>query len=106
MRRILIVEDANASRNALARLMQQEGYVTSVAGNGAEALVKLRADKPDLILLDHTMPQAVRRHNAPPTHSTFPSSPQPSRHPPSLFSSLLSVVLSVGVGCRLLCGVV
>jgi adenylate cyclase len=57
MRRILIVEDANASRNALARLMQQEGYETSVAGNGAEALVKLRNDKPDLILLDHMMPE-------------------------------------------------
>jgi CheY-like chemotaxis protein len=57
MRRILIVEDAPASRHALERLLQQEGYETIVAANGAEALAKLKAKPPDLILLDHMMPE-------------------------------------------------
>src|SRR5262249_7661160 len=57
MRRILIVEDAPASRHALERLLQQEGYETIVAANGAEALAKLKAKPPDMILLDHMMPE-------------------------------------------------
>ena len=57
MRRILIVDDAPMSRNAMARLLQQEGYETSLAANGAEALAKLKSLKPDLIVLDHMMPE-------------------------------------------------
>jgi len=57
MRRILIVDDAPMSRNAMARLLQQEGYETALAANGAEALAKLKSLKPDLIVLDHMMPE-------------------------------------------------
>ena len=57
MRRIMIVEDAPANRHALERLLQQEGYETVAAANGAEALAKLKAKPPDLIVLDHMMPE-------------------------------------------------
>ena len=55
--RIMIVDDMTISRNAIARLLQQEGFETVVAANGAEALAKLKANKPDLIILDHMMPE-------------------------------------------------
>ena len=57
MRRILIVDDVPLGRDAIARLLQQEGYETVVARNGADALVKLKEKIPDLILLDHMMPE-------------------------------------------------
>ena len=34
-----------------------EGYQTATARNGAEGLVRLKESKPDLILLDHMMPE-------------------------------------------------
>jgi CheY-like chemotaxis protein len=51
------VDDAPASRHAVARLLQQEGIETIVAANGAEALAKLKATPPDLIVLDQMMPE-------------------------------------------------
>jgi CheY-like chemotaxis protein len=53
----LIVDDMAASREAMARLLQREGYVTDTAHNGAEGLVRLKQNKPDLILLDQMMPE-------------------------------------------------
>ena len=57
MRKILIVDDAPGSREAMAKWLQREGYETSTARNGAEGLVRLKEAKPDLILLDHMMPE-------------------------------------------------
>ena len=57
MSRILIVDDAPASREAMAKWLQKEGFDTATARNGAEGLVRLKETKPDLILLDHMMPE-------------------------------------------------
>lgn len=57
MSRILIVDDMAASREAMAKLLEHEGYETTTAFNGAEGLAKLKSVKPDLILLDHMMPE-------------------------------------------------
>ena len=57
MSRILIVDDAPASREAMAKWFQREGFETACARNGAEGLVRLKDSKPDLILLDHMMPE-------------------------------------------------
>ena len=57
MSRILIVDDMVASRESLARLLQQKGYTTDMARNGAEGLVRLKQNIPDLILLDQMMPE-------------------------------------------------
>ena len=57
MSRILIVDDMAASREAMVKLLEREGYQTITAFNGAEGLAKLKSDRPDLILLDHMMPE-------------------------------------------------
>ncbi len=54
--RILIVEDDEASRFALANLLNREGYQLTLCTNGKDALVKARTECPDLILLDVMMP--------------------------------------------------
>ena len=53
---VLIVEDDIAVRDALAFVLQHEGYETRTAASGAEALEQLRRVKPDLILLDLLLP--------------------------------------------------
>lgn len=57
MSRILIVDDAVDSRQALARLLQKEGHDVAVAFNGADALARIKQKTPDLILLDQMMPE-------------------------------------------------
>jgi CheY-like chemotaxis protein len=54
---ILVVEDDEATREALLILLAQEGYRAQGAGNGLQALELLRAGpRPALILLDLMMP--------------------------------------------------
>ena len=57
MSKILIVDDAPASREAMAKWLQNQGFETATARNGAEGLAVLKEAKPDLILLDHMMPE-------------------------------------------------
>ena len=57
MSRILIVDDASNARESLAKLLRMEGYETSIAGCGTDALTRLKETKPDMILLDHMMPE-------------------------------------------------
>jgi CheY-like chemotaxis protein len=57
MSRILIVEDLVAGREAMAKLLQREGYEVAGARNGAEALARLKEGGIDLVLLDHMMPE-------------------------------------------------
>ncbi len=56
--RVLIVEDNEGTREAMAFLLQSAGYTTSEASDGREALATLRQQKPlpRLILLDLMMP--------------------------------------------------
>ncbi|MER6631797.1 response regulator transcription factor [Streptomyces sp. NPDC000987] len=55
--RILIVDDEPAVREALQRSLAFEGYGTEVAVDGADALEKATAHRPDLIVLDIQMPR-------------------------------------------------
>jgi CheY-like chemotaxis protein len=55
--RVLIVEDNEATREALALLLQSAGYTTAEADNGKSALAFLHTHPPPrLILLDMAMP--------------------------------------------------
>ena len=54
---ILVVEDEDTLRIELAYQLEQEGYRVVQAADGAQALDRFRADKPDLILLDLMLPE-------------------------------------------------
>ncbi len=54
--KILVVDDTPMNVKLLADLLAAKGYATVTAASGAEALAKLEAEKPDLVLLDVMMP--------------------------------------------------
>jgi len=56
-KRVLIVDDEEHITIAIDFLMQQNGYETSVAHNGVDALVAIEAFKPHLVILDVMMPR-------------------------------------------------
>lgn len=53
---VLIVDDEEDIRRSLAGILEDEGYQTVEAANGADALEVAREEVPDLILLDIWMP--------------------------------------------------
>ncbi|MBI3095349.1 MAG: response regulator [Rhodocyclales bacterium] len=56
-KKILIADDEPNIVISLEFLLKREGYEVVVAHNGAEALVRVRAERPDLAILDVMMPQ-------------------------------------------------
>jgi len=56
MTSVLVVEDDDAIRGNVARLLGLEGYEVSVAVNGSEGLERARALRPDLVVSDVNMP--------------------------------------------------
>jgi adenylate cyclase len=75
--KILVVDDVALNVKLLADLLGVKGYQTVTAASGPEALEKLEAERPDLVLLDVMMPgmsgyevcQAIRGN---PAHSMLP----------------------------------
>jgi CheY-like chemotaxis protein len=56
-KKILVVEDRDDSRTILVAILKRFcGYETIEATNGAEAIEKAAAEKPDLILMDLDLP--------------------------------------------------
>jgi CheY-like chemotaxis protein len=55
--RILLVEDDRFLRRACEVSLRQRGFSVTTAADGEEALRKVRAETPDLILLDLLMPR-------------------------------------------------
>ncbi len=56
MRRVLVVDDDPDIRTLLSESLEGEGYDVRSAENGATALRCLKARRPDVIVLDLTMP--------------------------------------------------
>lgn len=56
--RVMVVEDDAETRELIAEVLRDDGYVVQTAANGAEALATLRTGSmpPTLILLDLMMP--------------------------------------------------
>jgi DNA-binding response OmpR family regulator len=54
--RILVVDDEPMVRDTLGHVLADEGYVVDVAVDGADALDRVHAARPDAILLDLMMP--------------------------------------------------
>lgn len=56
MTRILLVEDEDTSRSLLKGYLEKQGYEVIEAINGMQALERVEATEPDLIILDRGMP--------------------------------------------------
>ncbi|TCS36864.1 twitching motility two-component system response regulator PilH [Paucimonas lemoignei] len=56
IKKILIVDDSPTERYFLTDILVKNGFSVSTAENGEEAIVKIKADKPHLILMDVVMP--------------------------------------------------
>ena len=54
--RILLVEDNELNRDMLSRRLLRANYAVLTAGDGAEALRVIRAQHPDVVLLDMNLP--------------------------------------------------
>jgi two-component system cell cycle response regulator len=75
--RILVVDDNEVNVELLAAMLASEHYVVSTATDGFEALAKIEAEKPDIVLLDVMMPEldgfeVCRRIKADPTMADIP----------------------------------
>lgn len=76
-KKILIADDQNTVLMLERMMLSQAGFDVSEAHDGEEALTRAAADKPDLILLDVTMPkmdgyEACRRLRARPETRDVP----------------------------------
>ncbi|HLN63344.1 MAG TPA: response regulator [Symbiobacteriaceae bacterium] len=56
MPKILLVDDAAFMRMRCAKLLTENGYEVGEAENGQEAIQKYQTYRPDLVLMDITMP--------------------------------------------------
>ena|SRR5580704_511153 len=77
MTRILIVEDNEMNRDMLSRRLERKGYSISMAVDGGEGVEKAAAEKPDLILMDMSLPvldgwEATRQVKANPATKHIP----------------------------------
>ncbi len=55
--RILLVEDNEMNRDMLSRRLRRKGYEVIVAVDGVDGIDKARAERPDLILMDMSLPR-------------------------------------------------
>jgi two-component system cell cycle response regulator DivK len=53
---ILLVEDNELNRDMLSRRLLRAGHAVETAENGVEALAAIRAQQPDVVLLDMNLP--------------------------------------------------
>ena len=56
MKRVLLIEDNEVNRKMLSRRLSKRGYEISVAEDGAEGVAAARAERPDIILMDMSLP--------------------------------------------------
>lgn len=54
--RILVIDDDTALAEMISLVLETDGFVVDVCGDGAQALAAYRAVRPDLILLDLMLP--------------------------------------------------
>ena len=56
MAKILLVEDNEMNRDMLSRRLGKRGHDVVLAVDGAEAVAKAKAEVPDLVLMDMSLP--------------------------------------------------
>ena len=57
MKKVLLVDDDVEFCEATMLLLESKGYEVVMAHDGKEGLTKVRAEKPDLVILDVMMPE-------------------------------------------------
>lgn len=77
MLKILIVEDNEMNRDMLSRRLARRGYEVSVAVDGKEGVDRIHAERPDLVLMDMSLPvidgwEATRQVKANPELNGIP----------------------------------
>jgi CheY-like chemotaxis protein len=77
MTKILLVEDNEMNRDMLSRRLLRKGYEVVMAVDGEQAVAMAQSEKPDLILMDMSLPvidgwEATRRVKAIETSSRIP----------------------------------
>ncbi len=77
MTRILLVEDNEMNRDMLSRRLSRRGFDVLIAENGKAGVELATSEKPDLILMDMSLPvmdgwEATKRIKANPTTSAIP----------------------------------
>lgn len=56
-KKILIVEDESSLQNAMKEFLLAEKFIVATASDGEEAMMMVKKEKPDLILLDIVLPK-------------------------------------------------
>ncbi len=56
MSKLLLVEDNEMNRDMLVRRLKRAGYEVAIAVDGAEGVQMAFAEKPDLVLMDMSLP--------------------------------------------------
>jgi CheY-like chemotaxis protein len=77
MPRLLYVEDNEMNRDMLSRRLQRRGFDVLIAADGEEGVTLAAAERPDLILMDMSLPvldgwEATRRIKAAPGTQHIP----------------------------------
>ncbi|MBI5949461.1 MAG: response regulator [Chloroflexi bacterium] len=77
MTKILLVEDNEMNRDMLSRRLERRGFEVVIAIDGAEGAAKARTERPDLVLMDMSLPvmngwEATRAIKADPATSALP----------------------------------
>ncbi len=77
MPKILLVEDNEMNRDMLSRRLTRNGYDVVIAVNGQEGVDMAAREKPDLILMDMSLPvldgwEATRKLKADPATASIP----------------------------------
>lgn len=77
MTRILLVEDNEMNRDMLSRRLSRRGYEVLIAENGKLGVQLTASEKPDLVLMDMSLPvmdgwEAARQLKADPTTRGIP----------------------------------
>jgi two-component system cell cycle response regulator DivK len=57
MARILVVEDDLDNQDVIRRMLEMTGHVVTIAHNGSEGLKVVQELRPDLIMMDMSMPE-------------------------------------------------
>ena len=77
MAKILLVEDNEMNRDMLSRRLERRGYEVILAADGEEGVARAKAEAPDLVLMDMSLPvvdgwEATRQLKAAPETKSIP----------------------------------